>query len=248
MLSGSRVTNWDLPLCPLSIYQIKLDHTIQEWAPCLNTLATAKLLTPESKNWVTNDSLSSLLATVFSYLLTHNGLKTLVLFQVLSLQVALLEDITLTFQSCPPLTISNILPQPIQNTLLSRSSVDTLKRHYPAPRDPRQPRFTQQSKKSKIRPQKSHQPQVTLESSAPKNPHIKPASHSDLCCFSPKQRYLVSCVFCEVCCVDFVVSLGSQLPGDLSLQCCKPYIFYHISGSGSSAALQLIHAYLPTGL
>lgn len=117
MLSGSQVTNWDLPLCPLNTYQIKLDHTIQEWAPCLNTLATAELLTHESKKLIFGSP-----RTVFSpchchFLPSNSQLsQTLALFQVLCLQVALVEDITLTFQSCPPFTFSNILPQPIQNT------------------------------------------------------------------------------------------------------------------------------------
>ena len=45
-----------------------------------------------------------------SQLLTYKGLQTLPPSRVLSLQVALIEDPTLTFQSCLPLNISNLLP------------------------------------------------------------------------------------------------------------------------------------------
>ena len=45
---------------------------------------------------------------------------------VLSLQVALIEDCTLTFQSCLPLNISNLLPPPNSNHSLSYFCTETM--------------------------------------------------------------------------------------------------------------------------
>lgn len=70
MLSGSQVTNWDLPLCPLNTYQIKLDHTIEERAPCRNTLATVELLTHESKKLIFGSPMTHCL-----FLPSNNSLK-----------------------------------------------------------------------------------------------------------------------------------------------------------------------------
>lgn len=68
-----------------------------------------------------------------SELLTYKGLQTLPPSRVLSLQVALIEDSTLTFQSCPPLNISNLLPQPNTNHSLSHSWTETLEQLLPHP-------------------------------------------------------------------------------------------------------------------
>ena len=68
-----------------------------------------------------------------SQLLTYKGLQTLPPSRVLSLQVALIEDPTLTFQSCLPLNISNLLPQPNTNHSLSHSCTETLEELLPHP-------------------------------------------------------------------------------------------------------------------
>ena len=68
-----------------------------------------------------------------SQLLTYKGLQTLPTSKVLSLQVALIEDPTLTFQSCPPLSISNLLPRPNTNHPLSHSCTETLEELLPHP-------------------------------------------------------------------------------------------------------------------
>uniref|UniRef100_A0A8C8UFL8 Murine leukemia virus integrase C-terminal domain-containing protein n=1 Tax=Peromyscus maniculatus bairdii TaxID=230844 RepID=A0A8C8UFL8_PERMB len=47
-----------------------------------------------------------------SHTLAYKGLQTLPPSRILSLQVALLEDATFTFWTCPPLNISNLFPQP----------------------------------------------------------------------------------------------------------------------------------------
>ena len=56
----------------------------------------------------------------------YKGLQSLSPFRVLSLQVALIEDPTLTFQSCLPLNISNLCPQANTEHSLSHSCTETL--------------------------------------------------------------------------------------------------------------------------
>jgi hypothetical protein len=68
-----------------------------------------------------------------SQLLTYKGLQTLPPSRILSLQVALTEDPILTFQLCPPLSISNLLPQPNTNLSLSHSYTETLEELLPHP-------------------------------------------------------------------------------------------------------------------
>ena len=63
----------------------------------------------------------------------YKRLQTLPPSGVLSLQVALIEDPTLTFQSCLPLNISNLLPQPNTNHSLSHSCTETLEELLPHP-------------------------------------------------------------------------------------------------------------------
>ena len=63
----------------------------------------------------------------------YKGLQSLSPFRVLSLQVALIEDPTLTFQSCPPLNISNLLPRPNTDHSLSHSCTETLEELLPHP-------------------------------------------------------------------------------------------------------------------
>jgi ribonuclease HI len=69
----------------------------------------------------------------FSQLLTYKSLQTLPPSRVLSLQVALIEDSMLTFQSCLPLNISNLLPQPNIDHSPSHSCTETLKELLPHP-------------------------------------------------------------------------------------------------------------------
>ena len=68
-----------------------------------------------------------------SQLLTYKGLQTLPPSRVLSLQVALIEDPTLTFQSCLPLNISNLLPQLNTDHSPSHSCTETLEELLPHP-------------------------------------------------------------------------------------------------------------------
>ena len=68
-----------------------------------------------------------------SQLLTYKGLQTLPPSRVISLQVALIEDPTLTFQSCLPLNISNLLPRLNTDHSLSHSCTETLEELLPHP-------------------------------------------------------------------------------------------------------------------
>jgi hypothetical protein len=110
-----------------------LDLTIQGWAPCICTLAAAELLIQESKKLNFGSSMTVFSSHNLSQLLTYKGLQTLPPSRVLSLQVALIEDPTLTFQSCLPLNISNLLPQPNTNHSLSHPCTETLEELLPHP-------------------------------------------------------------------------------------------------------------------
>ncbi|XP_057631307.1 uncharacterized protein LOC130877762 [Chionomys nivalis] len=110
-----------------------MDLTTQGWASCIRALAAAELLIRESKKLTFGAP-----TTVFSHhnlsnLLTYKGLQTLPPSRVLSLQVALVEDASLTFQCCPPLNISNLLPQPNVNDSPSHSCVEVLEDLLPHP-------------------------------------------------------------------------------------------------------------------
>jgi hypothetical protein len=63
----------------------------------------------------------------------YKGLQSLSPFRVLSLQVALIEDPTLTFQTCSPLNISNLLPRLNTDHSLSNSCTETLEEILPRP-------------------------------------------------------------------------------------------------------------------
>ena len=76
---------------------------------------------------------SVLSSHILSQLLTYKDLQILPPSRVLSLQVALIEDPTLTFQSCPPLNISNLLPRPNTDHSLSHSCTETLEELLPHP-------------------------------------------------------------------------------------------------------------------
>lgn len=118
---------------PVAYLSKKLDHTIQGWAPCLRALAAAELLIRESKKLTFGSPTTVLSPHHLSHLLTYKGLQTLPPSRVLSLQVALVEDTTLTFQPCPPLNISNLLPQPVSKYSPSHSYIETLEELLPHP-------------------------------------------------------------------------------------------------------------------
>jgi ribonuclease HI len=63
----------------------------------------------------------------------YKGLQALPPSRVLSFHVALIEDPTLTFQSCPPIIIFNLLPKPNTNHSLSHSCTETLEELLPHP-------------------------------------------------------------------------------------------------------------------
>ncbi|XP_076403062.1 uncharacterized protein LOC143267687 [Peromyscus maniculatus bairdii] len=109
-----------------------LDLTSQGWAPCIHALAAAELLIRESKKLSFGSSITVFSHHNLSHLLTYKGLQTLPPSRVLSLQVALLEDATLTFRTCPPLNISSLLPQPNAD-YSPHSCTETLKELLPHP-------------------------------------------------------------------------------------------------------------------
>ena len=118
---------------PVAYLSKKMDLTTKGWAPCIRALAAAELLIRESKKLTFGAS-----TTVFSHhnlsnLLTYKGLQTLPPSRVLSLQVALMEDTSLTFQGCAPINISNLLPQPNANHSPSHSCVEVLEDLLPHP-------------------------------------------------------------------------------------------------------------------
>lgn len=101
--------------------------------PCIFALAAAKLLIQEYKN-LSFGSLSIVFSSHnLSHLLTYKGLQTLPSSRVLSLQVALIEDSTLTFQLCPPLNISSLLPPLNSDYSPSHSCTETLEELLPHP-------------------------------------------------------------------------------------------------------------------
>ncbi|XP_007653304.3 uncharacterized protein LOC103162167, partial [Cricetulus griseus] len=118
---------------PVAYLSKKLDLTTQGWASCIRALAAAELLIRESKKLTFGSPITVFSHHNLSHLLTYRGLQTLPPSRVLSLQVALVEDATLTFQSCPPLNISNFLPQPNANYSPTHSCIETLEELLPHP-------------------------------------------------------------------------------------------------------------------
>ena len=90
-------------------------------------LAAAELLIRESKKLNFGSPINVFSSHNLSQLLMYKGLQTLPPFRVLSFQVALIEDPTLTFQTCRPINISNLLPKPNTNHSLFHSCTETLK-------------------------------------------------------------------------------------------------------------------------
>jgi hypothetical protein len=85
------------------------------------------------KNLIVGSSITVFSSQNLSQLLTYEDLQTLPPSRVHPLQVALVEDPTLTFQSCPPVNIFNLLPQPNTNHSLSHSCTETLEELLPHP-------------------------------------------------------------------------------------------------------------------
>jgi hypothetical protein len=75
----------------------QLDPKTRGWAPCLRALAVASLLIQESKKLSFGSPLTVYSPHSLSELLTYKGLYSMPPSHVLSLQVALVENPTLTF-------------------------------------------------------------------------------------------------------------------------------------------------------
>lgn len=89
-------------------------------------LATTEFLICESKKTTFGSPATIFSSKNLSHLLTYKGLQTLPTSWVLSLQVAIVKDAILTFQSCPPLNISNLLSQPNTDHSPSHSYIEPL--------------------------------------------------------------------------------------------------------------------------
>jgi hypothetical protein len=86
---------------PVAYLSKQLDPTTRGWAPCLRTLAAASLPIRESKKLTFGSHLTVYSSHSLSELLTYKGLHSMPPSRILVLQVALVEDPTLTFISCP---------------------------------------------------------------------------------------------------------------------------------------------------
>jgi hypothetical protein len=107
----------------------QLDSTIRGWALCFRALAAASLLIQESKNLLSDPpSLSS--PPIASLLHAPS--------RVLSLQVSLVEDPTLTFVPFPPTpNPATLLPFPAPSMPLAHSCSEALQEFLPCPDHPR---------------------------------------------------------------------------------------------------------------
>jgi hypothetical protein len=100
---------------PVAYLSKQLDPTTRGWAPCLRALVAASLLIQESKKLTFGSPLTVCSPHSLLELLTYKGLYSIPLSCILSLQVALVEDPTLTFVSCPPLNPATLLPLSLQH-------------------------------------------------------------------------------------------------------------------------------------
>jgi hypothetical protein len=116
---------------PVAYLSKQLDLTTRGWASCLRALAAACLLIQESKKLTFGSSLTVYSPHSLSELFTYKGLHSIPLSCVLSLQVALVEDPTLTFISCPPLNPATLLP--LSSAPLIHSCPETLEKFLPCP-------------------------------------------------------------------------------------------------------------------
>jgi hypothetical protein len=88
----------------------QLDLTTRGWAPCLRTLMAASLLIQESKKLTFGSLLTVYSSHSLSEFLTYKGLHSMPPSLILFLQMALVEDSTLSFISCSPLNPATLLP------------------------------------------------------------------------------------------------------------------------------------------
>jgi hypothetical protein len=88
-------------------------------------------LIQESKKLTFGSPLTVYSPHSLSELLTYKGLYSMPPSHILSLQVALVEDPTLTFVSCPPLNPATLLP--LSSTPLVHSCPEILKELLPCP-------------------------------------------------------------------------------------------------------------------
>jgi hypothetical protein len=95
---------------PVAYLSKQVDPTTRGWALCLRVLAAASLLIQESKKLTFGSPLTVYSPHSLSELLTCKGLYSMPPSHILSLQVALVEDPTLTFISCPLLNPATLLP------------------------------------------------------------------------------------------------------------------------------------------
>ncbi|XP_069898997.1 uncharacterized protein [Dipodomys merriami] len=119
---------------PVAYLSKRLSPTVKGWAPCLRTLDAASVLIQESKKLTFGAALIILSHHHLSELLTHKGLQTKSPSRLLSLQGSLRQDSTLTFQPCPPLNPSTLLPIPHTGALPPHACVDVLENLMPSPR------------------------------------------------------------------------------------------------------------------
>jgi hypothetical protein len=109
----------------------QLDPTTRGWAPCLRALAAASLSIQGNKKLTFGSPLTVYSPHNLSILLTYKGLYSMPPSHNLSLQVALVEDPTLTFISCPPLNPATLLP--LSSTPVVHSCPEILEELLPCP-------------------------------------------------------------------------------------------------------------------
>lgn len=96
---------------PVAYLSKRLNLTATDWAPYLRILAAAFVLIQESKELCIGGP-TEVLTPHLSELLTYKGMQTLQPWLVLALQTALIEDSSISFNTCPPLNPSTLLPLP----------------------------------------------------------------------------------------------------------------------------------------
>jgi hypothetical protein len=116
---------------PVAYLSKQLDPTTREWAPCLRALAASSLLIQESKKLTFESPLTVYSPHNLSELFTYKGLYSMPPSHILSLQVALVKDPTLTFVSCAPLNPATLLP--LSSIPLVHSCPEILKGLLPCP-------------------------------------------------------------------------------------------------------------------
>jgi hypothetical protein len=95
---------------PVAYLSKQVDPTTREWTPCLRALTAASLLIQQSKKLTFVSPLTVYSLHSLTELLIYKGLYSIRPPHILSFQVALVEDPTLPFISCPPLNPAILLP------------------------------------------------------------------------------------------------------------------------------------------